>query len=52
MESRCVCKCGKEAVGFITSSGWLCKDCFDKKMEEVKTENLLYDQAYSLLSQS
>ena len=51
MESICVCKCGKEAIGFITSNGWLCKECFDKKMNETKTEDLLYDEAYNLFSQ-
>ena len=50
MDNELFCKCGKEAVGFVTGTGWLCLDCMDKKIDDDKTKEQLYDQAYLLLS--
>jgi len=36
MENKILCKCGKEAVSFITGEGWLCLECFNKKVERAR----------------
>lgn len=33
--SKLSCHCGKKAVGLISGVGWLCKDCFEKKKNEL-----------------
>jgi len=36
MESKIVCKCGKDAIGFTSDIGWVCSDCLDKRIKEPK----------------
>ncbi len=31
---RIPCRCGKKAIGLIAGEGWLCKECYDKKIKE------------------